>query len=56
MLSKLKKLRDKADNKKLRKGSKKLFWTWIAYQTVKGAITTTLIWIPAFYAWLHIKQ
>jgi len=53
MLVKFKKLRNKFNNKKLRNGSKFLFWTWIAYQAVKGTITTTFIWIPMLYAWLH---
>lgn len=30
----------------LRKQSKKLFWMWVAYQTIKGTLTTSLIWIP----------
>ncbi|MAI62073.1 MAG: hypothetical protein CBB87_06230 [Micavibrio sp. TMED27] len=38
---------------KLKKPSKKMFWAWIAYQTVKGTLTTSLIWIPLIYAWFH---
>ena len=30
---------------------KKLFWAWIAYQSVKGIITLSLIWIPLFLLW-----
>lgn len=30
---------------------KELFWVWIAYQTVKGLLTTSLIWIPVFLMW-----
>ena len=30
---------------------KELFWVWIAYQSVKGLITTSLIWIPLFVWW-----
>jgi hypothetical protein len=56
MLEKLKNLKSRIGNKKLRTGSRGLFWTWIAYQTIKGALTTTLIWIPALLAWLHIKN
>lgn len=26
--------------------SKHSFWGWIAYQTIKGTLTTTLIWVP----------
>lgn len=25
------------------------FWAWIAYQTIKGLITTTLVWAPLAY-------
>lgn len=25
---------------------KELFWAWIAYQSVKGVITLSIIWIP----------
>ncbi|MGB6231029.1 MAG: hypothetical protein WBF53_12990 [Litorimonas sp.] len=28
-----------------------LFWGWIAYQTVKGLLTTTFIWVPLLLAW-----
>ncbi|MEM9838183.1 MAG: hypothetical protein AAF830_03410 [Pseudomonadota bacterium] len=31
----------------------KLFWAWIAYQSIKGLITLTLIWIPLFMIWLN---
>lgn len=30
----------------------KLFWWWIAYQCVKGTLTTSLIWVPLLYSWL----
>lgn len=33
----------------LTRGASAAFWTWIAYQTIKGLITTTLIWIPLAY-------
>ena len=39
--------------KRFKKPSKNMFWAWIAYQTVKGTLTTSLIWIPLFWAWLH---
>jgi len=25
------------------------FWLWIAYQTIKGLLTTTFIWAPLIY-------
>lgn len=28
-----------------------LFWLWIGYQSVKGTLTLTLIWVPLFLAW-----
>ena len=31
---------------------KKLFWVWIAYQSIKGVITLSLIWIPLLMLWL----
>ena len=39
--------------RKFRKPSKQMFWAWIAYQTVKGTLTTSLIWIPLIWAWMH---
>ena len=36
-----------------KKSGKKLFWAWIIYQAIKGVLTTSLIWIPLLYAWLH---
>lgn len=38
---------------KFKKPGKNLFWAWIAYQTVKGTMTTTFIWVPLLYAWTH---
>lgn len=38
---------------KLKKPGKNLFWAWISYQVVKGTLTTTLIWIPLWLAWMH---
>ena len=34
---------------------KRYFWYWVGYQAVKGCITTSLIWIPAIYAALHLN-
>jgi hypothetical protein len=31
---------------------KELFWAWIAYQSVKGLITLSVIWIPLLLLWL----
>ncbi|MCX5581652.1 hypothetical protein [Kaistia terrae] len=28
---------------------KRYFWLWIAYQTLKGITTTTVIWVPLAY-------
>jgi len=25
------------------------FWVWVGYQSVKGILTTTFIWIPLIY-------
>jgi len=30
---------------------KEMFWVWITYQTVKGLLTTSLIWIPLIMLW-----
>ncbi len=38
---------------KIKKPGKQAFWLWILYQTVKGTLTTTFIWVPLAYAWLH---
>lgn len=32
---------------------KKMFWAWIAYQSIKGMLTLSLIWIPLFVLWLQ---
>lgn len=36
-----------------KKPGKHLFWAWIAYQSVKGILTTSLIWIPLVYSLVH---
>ncbi|MBN8998995.1 MAG: hypothetical protein J0H54_06255 [Rhizobiales bacterium] len=28
---------------------RRYFWLWIAYQTIKGIITTTVVWVPLVY-------
>ena len=38
---------------RFKKPAKGMFWAWIAYQTVKGTMTTSLIWVPLLYAWFH---
>jgi len=37
----------------LKKPSKQVFWLWIAYQTIKGTLTLSLIWIPLFWLWMN---
>lgn len=37
----------------LRKPGKHMFWTWIAYQSIKGTLTTSLIWIPLLWTWIY---
>lgn len=32
---------------------KNAFWLWIAYQCIKGTLTTTFIWVPLLYVWFH---
>jgi hypothetical protein len=29
--------------------AKRYVWLWILYQTVKGILTTTVIWVPLLY-------
>lgn len=31
---------------------RRYFWLWVAYQTVKGLATTTLVWLPLLYLFL----
>lgn len=38
---------------KWKKPGKNLFWAWIAYQSVKGILTTTFIWLPLLYLWIQ---
>jgi len=40
---------------KFKKPSKQMFWAWIAYQTIKGTLTTSLIWIPMIWALLNLN-
>jgi hypothetical protein len=39
--------------RRFKKPGKNMFWAWIAYQAIKGTLTTSLIWIPLIWAWLH---
>lgn len=32
---------------------RRYFWLWIAYQTIKGITTTTVIWAPLAYMYLR---
>lgn len=36
---------------RLRAGGRRAFWAWIAYQTIKGTLTFSLIWVPLLIAW-----
>ena len=36
----------------LKTRKREMFWTWIAYQTIKGILTTSLIWVPLMIAFL----
>lgn len=53
MIKAFKKIDVAALKGKLKTPSKNLFWVWVAYQAVKGTLTTSLIWIPLLYSWLH---
>jgi len=51
-------MKDKTEDKKIftllkrfKKPSKNMFWAWIAYQSIKGTLTLSFIWIPLFYVW-----
>jgi len=35
----------------IKANKKELFWLWITYQSVKGILTLSLIWIPLWVAW-----
>lgn len=35
----------------LKKPTRNMLWAWIVYQTVKGTLTTSLIWIPLIYTY-----
>jgi hypothetical protein len=37
--------------RRLKQHCRRYFWLWIAYQTVKGLTTTTLIWVPLAMLW-----
>ena len=38
--------------KAFKKPGKHMFWAWILYQTIKGILPTSLIWIPLVWALL----
>lgn len=50
MLARLRKLSPRRAIQTLNARKKELFWAWIAYQSVKGLTTLTLIWIPLWLA------
>jgi len=35
----------------IKANKKELFWLWVAYQSIKGVMTLTLIWIPLWVLW-----
>lgn len=39
---------------RFRKLGKRSFYLWIAYQTIKGTLTTLFIWVPLIY-WHFIR-
>ncbi|GGY49324.1 hypothetical protein GCM10007148_17280 [Parvularcula lutaonensis] len=51
-------LRNKGDDpvkglvfKRAAQGGRKAFWAWIAYQSIKGTLTLSLVWVPLLIAW-----
>ena len=40
----------------LKSRKKELFWVWIAYQSIKGLLTTSLIWVPLILAYLKTRS
>lgn len=36
----------------LKANRKRLFWAWIAYHSIKGTITLSIIWVPLLLWWL----
>lgn len=36
----------------LKENRARLFWAWVAYQSIKGLVTLSFIWIPLFL-WLR---
>jgi len=34
----------------IKNNSRRIFWAWITYHCIKGALTTSLIWVPLIYA------
>jgi len=45
----------KALTRRMKKPSKQMFWAWITYQTIKGTLTTSLIWVPLIIAWFKMS-
>lgn len=39
--------------RRFKKPGRNMFWAWIAYQTIKGTLTTSLVWIPLIWAWMQ---
>lgn len=49
MGARLSNLKEKLAFKNKKDGSRKLFFAWIAYQAIKGTLTTCFIWGPMLY-------
>ena len=49
MFAAISRLKEKVAFKGKKDGSRKLFLAWIAYQAVKGTLTTCFIWLPMLY-------
>ncbi|MEM1106596.1 MAG: hypothetical protein AAGH87_09425 [Pseudomonadota bacterium] len=37
----------------LNANKRRFFWWWAAYQSIKGLITLSLIWVPLLLLWLN---
>lgn len=36
--------------RRFRRTIRRYFWLWIAYQTIKGSLTLSLIWLPIWWS------
>lgn len=37
-----------------RQTGNRIFWVWVAYQAIKGTLTTSLIWIPLIWVYIFM--